>query len=175
MVDVADASPRAYARAVYETAVSEWLEDLRKIKKRLERRKLVTALDDPAKSFDEKKALLEEVIGSDIDRRARNFLYTLASNNDVNLLDGIIDDYERLLQRGALELPLAQVTSAVPLTDTERDAIESRLQQRFGEEVEVSYQLDPSIIGGLIVQIGDRYIDGSVVAKLEKMRRHLAA
>ncbi len=170
-----ETSARAYARAVYETAVGEWLEDLRKIKQRLERRNLVMALDDPAKPFDAKKALLEEVLDADIDRRARNFVYTLASNNDVNMLDEIIADYERILRQGALELPLAQVTSAVSLTDSEREAIEQRLRRRFGEEIEVNYQVNPSIIGGVIIRVGDKYIDGSVAAKLEAMRERLVS
>ncbi|MFQ5855396.1 MAG: ATP synthase F1 subunit delta [Anaerolineae bacterium] len=168
-----EASPRVYARAVYEAAVGDWLEDLRKIKERIERRDLVTALDDPVKPFDEKKPLLEDVLGSDIDRRARNFVYTLASNSDVSMLDEIISDYERLLRQGAFELPLAQVTTAIPLTDTEREAIEQRLYRRFGEEVEVNYRVDPSIIGGVTIQIGDKYIDGSVATKLGAMRERL--
>jgi F-type H+-transporting ATPase subunit delta len=170
-----DASPHAYARAVYETAVGEWLEDLRKIKERIERRDLAMALDDPVKPFDEKKALLEDVLGPDIDRRARNFVYTLASNNDVNMLDEIIGDYERLLRQGVLEMPLGQVTSAVPLSDAERQAIEQSLRRRFGEEVEINYQVDPSLIGGLTIRIGDKYIDGSVATKLETMRDRLVS
>lgn len=168
-----EASPRAYARAVYETAVSEWLEDLRKVRQRVEQRDLVTELDDPAKPFEEKKALLQDVL-EDIDRRARNFIFTLANNNDVSMLDDIIEDYERLLQQGVLELPLARVTSAVPLTDEEQDVIEERLRRQFGEEAEVDYQVDPSILGGLIVRVGDRYIDGSVATKLERMRERIA-
>lgn len=170
-----DASPRAYARAVYETAVGEWLEDLRKIKEHLDRRDLVVALDDPMKPFDEKKALLEGALGPDIDRRARNFVYTLVSNSDVNLLDEVIGDYERLLRQGVLELPLAQVTSAVPLLDGEREAIEQSLRRRFGEEAEVSYRVDPAIIGGLTIRVGDRFIDGSIATKLGAMRERLAS
>lgn len=173
-MDVSEASPRAYARAVYETAVGEWLEDLRKVKDRIEARDLVTTLDDPTKPFDEKEAVLEDVLGSEIDHRTRNFIYTLASNNDINLLDQIIDDYEHLLQRGVFELPLAQVTSAVPLTDNEQEAIEERLRRRFEKEVEVNYRVDPSIIGGVIVRIGDKYIDGSIATKLQKMSERLA-
>lgn len=169
-----DASPRAYARAVYETAVAEWLEDLRRIHERIDDRDLAISLDDPSKPLEEKQALLEDVLTEDIDRRARNFIYTLASNNDVNLLAEIIDDYERLLRQGALEVPVAQVTSAMPLTDAERDALENRLRQRFGDELEVSYQVEPSIIGGVIVKVGDHYIDGSIATKLEKMRERLA-
>ncbi len=169
-----EASPRAYARAVYETAVSDWLDDLRTIKQRVERRKLVTELDDPSKTIEEKKALLGDVLEEDLDHRARNFVYTLASNNDVSMLDDIIADYERLLRQGAVELPLAQVTSAVSLTDEEREAIEARLSRQFGEELEVNYSVDPSILGGVIVRVGDKYIDGSVATRLEKMRERLA-
>jgi len=169
-----EASPRAYARAVYESAVSDWLEDLRLIKERVERRNLVMKLDDPAKPFEEKQALLEDTIEADIDRRARNFVFTLASNNDVNLLDEIIEGYERLLQHGAVEVPLAEVISAVPLTDAEQKAIDQRLLRRFGDELEVNYRVAPDILGGVIVRVGDKYIDGSVATKLERMRERLA-
>jgi F-type H+-transporting ATPase subunit delta len=171
---VMDASPRAYARAVYETAVAEWLEDLRKIHERIDNRGLALSLDDPSKPLEEKQALLEDVLTDDIDRRARNFMYALASNNDVNLLAEVIDDYERLLRQGALEQPVAQVTSAIPLTDAERGALQKRLRQRYGEELEISYQVEPSIIGGVIIKVGDHYIDGSIATKLEKMRERLA-
>lgn len=170
-----DASPHAYARAVYETAVAEWLEDLRRINERIENRNLAVALDDPTKSLEEKQALLQDVLTEDVDRRARNFMYTLASNNDVNLLSEVVEDYERLLHQGALELPTAQVTSAMPLTAAEREALHNRLSQRFGDELEISYQVDPAIIGGVIVKVGDHYIDGSVAMKLEKMRERLAS
>lgn len=168
-----EAPVRAYARAVYETAVGDWLADLRRIKERLEARRLIIELDDPTLPFEEKKRRLDEVLGGDLDRRARNFVYTLASNNDLNLLDGIIEDYARLLRRGAAELPLAQVTTAVPLTDSEKRAIEERLRRRFREELDVAYTVDPSIVGGVIVRVGDKYIDGSVAAKLEGMRERL--
>jgi F-type H+-transporting ATPase subunit delta len=168
-----DASPRAYARAVYETALGEWLDDLRKIKERIEQRNLVGALDDPMRPFEEKKAALDELLGPDTDQRARNFIYTLAGNNDIRLLDEIIGDYERLLRQGTRELPLAQVTTAIELTDGERHAIEQKLRRQFGEELEINYQVDPSIIGGVTVRIGDRFIDGSVATKLEAMRERL--
>ncbi len=164
---------RAYARAVYETAVGDWLTDLRKIKDRLEARRLITELDDPTMPFEEKKRRLDEVLDADLDRRARNFVYTLASNNDLHLLNEIIEDYARLLRRGAEELPLAQVTTAIELTDAEKRTIEERLRRRFGEELDIAYTVDPSIIGGVIVRVGDKYIDGSVAARLESMRERL--
>jgi ATP synthase F1 delta subunit len=67
----------------------------------------------------------------------------------------------------------AEVTSAVPLTASERAALGARLQARFGDDVNIAYYVDPGILGGLIVRVGDRYIDGSVAARLAQLRQTL--
>jgi F-type H+-transporting ATPase subunit delta len=67
----------------------------------------------------------------------------------------------------------AEVTSAVPLTDAERQAIETRLRGRHGRDLPIAYRIDAAILGGLIVRVGDRYIDGSVAARLGQLRQHL--
>jgi len=169
----AEASARAYARAVYETAIGDWLGELRKAKQQLEAHRLIPELDDPRIPFEEKKRRLDEVLDTNTDQRIRNFLYTLASNNDLNLLEEVIEDYARLLRRGVEELPLAQVTTAIELTEEEKQRFVERLRRRFGEELDVTFHVDPSIIGGVIVRVGDKYIDGSVAGKLERMRERL--
>lgn len=67
----------------------------------------------------------------------------------------------------------ADVTSAVPLTDAERNVLELRLRARFGDGLPISYRVDPAILGGLAVRVGDRYIDGSVAARLGQLRQRL--
>lgn len=67
----------------------------------------------------------------------------------------------------------SDVTSAVPLTDEERGAIESRLRDRYGNGLQIAYGVDPAILGGLIVRVGDRYVDGSVAARLAQLRQSL--
>ncbi len=168
-----EAPPRAYARVAYETAVDEWLDALRTVHHRIVERDLTPVLDDPLKPFEEKRAILDELLNPDTDTRIRNFIYTLASNNDINLLEDIIEDYERLLRQGDIELPLAEITSAIPLTEAEQQRIEQKLRQRFGEELDVRFRVDPSILGGLTIRIGDKYIDGSIATKLEAMREQL--
>jgi F-type H+-transporting ATPase subunit b len=66
------------------------------------------------------------------------------------------------------------VTSAIPLTDAEKDIVRMELENRVGEEVALSFKVDPDVLGGLIVRAGDRVIDGSVVGQLERLQKSLA-
>jgi len=67
----------------------------------------------------------------------------------------------------------AEVVSAVPLTAAEHDAIASRLRAAHGEDLEIRFRVEPALLGGLVVRVGDRYIDGSVAARLGQLRQEL--
>lgn len=67
----------------------------------------------------------------------------------------------------------AEVTSAVALTDEERRVIEERLHGAHGDDLPIRFHVDPSILGGVIVRVGDRYIDGSIAARLGQLRQEL--
>lgn len=66
------------------------------------------------------------------------------------------------------------VTSAVPLTEAEATLVQRELAARLGREPEVAFRVDPAVLGGLVVRIGDRVVDGSFAGQLEQMRRALA-
>jgi F-type H+-transporting ATPase subunit b len=66
------------------------------------------------------------------------------------------------------------VTSAVPLTAEQQDTIKRDLVSRLGEESPVSFRVDPQILGGLMVRVGDRVVDGSAAGQLERLRQSLA-
>jgi F-type H+-transporting ATPase subunit b len=65
------------------------------------------------------------------------------------------------------------VTSAIPLTDEQQVAIQSDLASRLGEEGTISFQVDPRILGGLVVRVGDRVVDGSAAGQLERLHQSL--
>lgn len=167
------AKPQAYARAIFEAAVEENLEALRRISAELRRNGLASRLDDPAMAFEAKKERLDGLLPEDADPQVRNLLYTLASNNDLSLLDEILDDYERLLAAGAVEISTATVTSAVELSPERREEIESAVRARFGQEIQVRFVLDEEILGGLVIRVGDQVLDGSVRGRLESLREQL--
>jgi F-type H+-transporting ATPase subunit delta len=68
----------------------------------------------------------------------------------------------------------ARATTAVALTDAERRALAERLQGSTGHQVELETEVDPALLGGVVVQIGDRLIDASVRGRLEALRKTLA-
>ena len=86
----------------------------------------------------------------------------------------IAEAFRRLLNehRG---IAVAQVTTAVPIDERQKATIASRLGQRVGKTVTVETRVDPEILGGVIAQIGDNVIDGSVRGRLERLRRALIA
>lgn len=65
------------------------------------------------------------------------------------------------------------VTSAIPLVGEERDIVRRELTERLGGDVELSFRVDPEILGGLVVRVGDRVMDGSVVGQLERLQETL--
>jgi len=66
------------------------------------------------------------------------------------------------------------VTSALPLTDAEQVAIRQDMAARLGQDVDLTFRVDPQILGGLVVRVGDRVVDGSVAGQLEQLRQTLA-
>lgn len=67
----------------------------------------------------------------------------------------------------------AEVTSALPLSAEEQDAVKSDVLAKLGAQASVAFRVDPAILGGLIVQVGDKVLDGSVAGQLETMRQSL--
>ena len=67
----------------------------------------------------------------------------------------------------------AEVTSALPLTADEKEAVKQDVLSKVGDQATVTFRVDPSILGGLIIRVGDKVLDGSVSGQLESMRQSL--
>ncbi|KPL84267.1 hypothetical protein SE15_03745 [Thermanaerothrix daxensis] len=80
----------------------------------------------------------------------------------------VVLENETLASGGA-----AEVTSALPLTPEEQEVVKRDILARLGGSASVTFRVDPSILGGLIVRVGDRVIDGSVAGQLQNLRQHL--
>jgi len=81
----------------------------------------------------------------------------------------------RRLDNARLGITIATATTAAPLTADEVTALTQRLETSTGGRIELDVKVDPSLLGGLVVQVGDRLIDGSVRGRLERLRNQLVS
>ena len=77
------------------------------------------------------------------------------------------------MSRGGPLVQVARVTTAIALSEDEMDQFRQKLRAKYGQNVELDFNVDPAIVGGAIVQLGDRVIDGSVASRLEAMSNAL--
>ena len=104
----------------------------------------------------------------------QNFLGTVAQNRRLSKLDGIIRAFKSIAaaQRGEVT---AEVTSAHELTKKQLDALKTRLTQREGRTVKLESRVDPDLLGGLVVTIGSKRIDGSIRTRLNSLAQAMKA
>lgn len=161
-----------YARALFEKAVERFTPDLHGLTQAVERGGVMMRLDSASEPFESKKQIINGLLSPQADPEVRNLAYLLASKNQMHLLREVVGDFDHMVAQGA---PGAQavVTSAVELTGDERARLEAKLRKEYGADLAVEYALDPGIIGGVVVRIGDIVIDGSVAGKLAMMRQKL--
>lgn len=164
---------RAYAQAIFEQAVERWQKALRQVITNLDQvQGSLTTLDNSAEQLDRKKKQIDSLLPADADGEIRNFCYLLASKNEFHLLPEVLAEFERYASRGP-NMERARIASAVPLTDSERAQLEKKVRSQFGEGLDFEYRVDKSLLGGVIVRVGDKVIDGSVAGKLAAMRQKL--
>ena len=169
------ASPRRYAQAVFQIAVEtgqldEWSEDLRVIAGALENAELSSLLDAPQVTAAVKIDTIKSALGDSVGPLAINLLSLLAVRDLSKLIPGLVDEYSRLMDRH-VGIERAEVVSAVPLDDRQVSRVAEVLVGLVGTEVRLDARVDREVLGGLIAQVGDRVIDGSVRTRLQDMRR----
>lgn len=161
-----------YAQAVFEEALTKWLTPLKSISASLEKAGLTAQLDDATLAFSKKQELLRSVLPTNAPIEVQNFMFLLATKDNVHLLNQVISDLDRFAKREAIG-ESALVTSAVPLTDGEKNALETKLRAQFGKDLSFDYKVDAAILGGLVVRVGDKVVDGSVSGKLAALQEKL--
>jgi F-type H+-transporting ATPase subunit delta len=114
------------------------------------------------------------LLKSDVTPEARNFVGMLAENGRLTLLPEIAGQFHELknAQEGAAD---AEITSAFEMSDAQVKDLVATLEKKFGRKLNPSVTVDPSLIGGVRVAVGDEVLDTSVRAKLQKMHTALAS
>ncbi len=161
-----------YAQALFEQALEQYLTPLKTIAGALAQAGVINQLDDPTLEFAKKQTLVQPLLPTNTPTHVQNFVFLLASKNHVHLLNEIIAHLDHYAKRQAIGVR-AHVTTAIPLTENEKSALETKLRAQFGQDLTFEYAIDASILGGLVVRIGDKVIDGSVAGKLAALQEKL--
>lgn len=169
---------KRYAEAIFDLASEEdrrdaWQEDLNRL--------ALAANDEVASVFfaspnvepEQKVAVLEEYLPGSADTEVRNLARILISRRRFEAMPQIAAIFRDMVLE-ARGIAIAEVTTAIELTDDEMQSITSRLEGLIGQQLEVRPKVDPDIIGGFIARIGDQLVDGSVRSQLRNMRAALA-
>jgi len=170
---------RPYAEAVFRMAQGEndlagWSSRVQSLALIVSDAQLARLIADPAVAADRVASLIIEVGGADLGERGANFVKVLAENDRLSLLPEISAQFETLKANaeGTLE---ATITSAQELTQAQVDDLVAGLKAKFNRAVNVQAAVDPELIGGAVIAIGDQVIDGSVKGRLQRMSFALQA
>jgi F-type H+-transporting ATPase subunit delta len=168
---------RTYAKALFEAAQEKG----RLAKVREELADFVAAIDDvpeldamlrnPQIDPRAKASMLDDILGG-ADELVRNFLLIVTEKNRGGQLRDIHKEFERLMAAEERRLTV-DLTTAYELSDDEAQQIVGQIEKASGRPVDATRSVDPSLIGGLVLQAGSMRVDASVRGRIERLRREL--
>jgi F-type H+-transporting ATPase subunit delta len=168
---------RPYADALFKAQASDlagtaaWLDELAAI---AENAQLQQFVDSPKVSDEQAFELISGVVRTALPEAGKNFLRLVIENRRLSALPVVAQQYRALMnaQGGTAD---AVVYSAFPIDASALADLSSTLEKRFARKLNVSVELDASLIGGIRVVVGDEVLDTSVKARLEQMKSALTA
>ena len=174
---VSDAIARRYAQAYFDLAQEAKAldargEELQALAEQLGDPHVVSALANPRLKGDQRTALVLALLEGR-STPLRNLVRLLVDRGRFSALPQVAAHYRRLADR-ASGVVRAEVIAALPLDKSEATRIGRTLAERLGGNVQTTVTHDPELLGGLVVRIGDRVIDGSVRSRLQQLRTALA-
>lgn len=175
---MATAAAKRYAKAVFELASADgdfeqWSRRLAKMRELFGDPKVAAVLSNPTISSEQREALVATSPHL-FDEEATNLARLLIESGRIGDAAAIEEEFRTLLDEAQGRVR-ATVTTAIELGAHDRDRVASELSKRLEKEVSVTVVVDPSVIGGLRLQYGDRVVDATVANRLEQLRRRLAA
>lgn len=164
---------RPYAVAVYrlaqeKKALAQWSETLSLLNAVVTDPQMQAVIDDPKFGAADVERLVLAICGDKLDAAGANLVKLLVEYDRLALIPEITAIYEELKaqEEGTLE---AEITAATELTKAQVKALVEQLQKKFGKQVEASVKVDPEIIGGIKIVVGDTVIDASVRGRLQEL------
>ncbi|MCX4328698.1 MAG: F0F1 ATP synthase subunit delta [Lachnospiraceae bacterium] len=170
---------KTYGDALFEVAVEEgtldtMLEEVEAVLQVLKGNKeYINLLSHPKIPVDEKKAMVEEAFKDKVSPELAGFLITIVEKGRFTEIEDILSYFMSRVWEEK-KTGVACVTSAAVLSETQKKEIEAKLLETTSYvQFRMDYAVNPALIGGMVIKIGDRVVDGSVKTKLENMAKEL--
>jgi len=168
---------RPYAKAVFASALDT--ESIDEIKEELKTMAFVSStievkslIEDPTLSNNEILNSLKTLLEGSISKTSQSLLNVLAENNRFNLLEAIFEIYKEIVAKHKEQKSVEVFVATEPSSDT-KETIKTRLVSTHGEGTNVEFKIDPHIMGGLSIKVGDETLDLSVKGKVKKLINQL--
>lgn len=124
----------------------------------------------PCLTKDQKKGLVEKILmACSLSRPTQEFLMVLERRKRIDLIREIAESYLQMADNQK-NITTVIVTSAIPISSAQQDAIRNKLSQMVSSVIKLKMQVDHEIIGGLIIRLKDKVIDGSVRGRLNRLK-----
>jgi F-type H+-transporting ATPase subunit delta len=173
-----DELAEVYARSLFEVArdqgkLDQLREQLGQFADALDQnRELAVFFFSPYFSTKEKQEGLERLLDG-ADETFLNFLKLLIENHRMPVIFRTRQQYERLWEREN-ELLAVEITSAIALDEETTQSLGKSIGERAGRKVKLAAHVDPDILGGIVLRVGNSILDASIRNRLEQLRRHVA-
>jgi F-type H+-transporting ATPase subunit delta len=170
------ASANQYAQAIMGAMLERWQGALSAVSTALKQNpQLVEMLGNPSHAMNERISALEAVIPANTPVELSNTLKVMVQEGSLQLIDHLGDALAQV-SSGRTAGPIkAEITSAMALSTEEQQQLRRSLAERYGQALSFGFFVDPSLMGGLRVRVGDRLIDTSVATRLQNMREALSS
>ncbi len=169
------AQAQRYAQAVHQAMLERWQSALDQVQAVLSKDQTLYALVmDSSKDFGERAKALEAALPTGLPVEIVNLLKLALQEGDLDMLPDIAGALSRVGSGGAAPVK-AEITSAGELSDKEKEALRASLTKQFGNDLIFSFHVDPSLMGGLRVRVGDRLMDTSIASRLAALRESLTS
>lgn len=165
-----------YAQVIFETAredgkFEEWKSGLEKIAALLNVTEATKFLENPKVSLEKKEDFLKEYFKGNIPE-VLNLAYLLVVKDKLKIVPLIEEEYLKLLDEH-LGIRRLEVTTAMPLDESEKSEMAKKFEKLTGCKIFINFDVNPNIVGGVVIRIKDKLIDGSIKNRLESLKKEL--
>jgi F-type H+-transporting ATPase subunit delta len=173
-----EAVTRRYGHALYEIAKAEGkidllLDQLRDVSNILTTNEEIKEfLKHPGIADYEKKKVLKSIFKDKVDPDIDKLISILIDHERLGRIRTIYYDYKYLVYKGK-GIKIAYVTTAVKMTEEESERLREKLSDNYSKKIEIQNIVDPDILGGVYLRVGDKVIDGTIRGRLQDMRKKL--